>query len=210
MHKLERDPAPPTGLANYQHGQHTWGSHIPKLHEREQIWKKLDAMQGKRCAYCEAAIDKENRHIEHFRQRSRYPQGTFAWNNLFGSCNRKNTCGDHKDRCGDYDYRDLIKPDIEDPEHYLLFSSTGTVSARNNLDAAERHRADQTLRILNLNGPLRQIRHSELAGYVQTAEEFARMAQEFAPSEWLPLLLEELNTVEALPYATAIRHILTG
>ncbi|MDF5828215.1 TIGR02646 family protein [Pseudomonas aeruginosa] len=50
--------------------------------ERSGIWAKLDTMQGQRCAYCEALMSETNRHIEHFRQRGRYPQGTFDWSNL--------------------------------------------------------------------------------------------------------------------------------
>jgi uncharacterized protein (TIGR02646 family) len=57
------------------------------------------------------------RHIEHFRQRSRYHQGTFEWDNLFGSCNRPDNRGKHKDQCGNYDYQDLIKPDVEATKH---------------------------------------------------------------------------------------------
>ncbi|TXL03989.1 TIGR02646 family protein [Methylococcaceae bacterium CS1] len=60
--------------------------------DRTEIWVKLDVIQQNRCAYCEAAIKTEressNSHIEHFRQRRAhsYPQGTFLWSNMFGSC----------------------------------------------------------------------------------------------------------------------------
>ena len=120
MHKLHRDPQAPSGL-NYRHGVHTWGNGIPTRQEKAEIWVKLIAMQGERCAYCEGPMPESSRHIEHFQQRSRSPQNTFLWNNLFGSCNRRDTCGNHKDQCGNYPHADLIKPDEEDPEHFLVF-----------------------------------------------------------------------------------------
>lgn len=166
-------------------------------------------MQGGRCAYCECLIDELNRHIEHFRQRSRFPQGTFDWNNLFGSCSRQTTCGRHKDSCGVYDHQDVIKPDIEDPEHYLMFAAGGSVSPRLGLQPDELRRAAETIRIFNLNGALSQIRRSEVFGYVQTAEQFAEFAQHFPEHEWLPLLQQELKSIALLPFATAIRHVLT-
>lgn len=176
--------------------------------ERVEIWAKLDTMQGQRCAYCEAGMVEGARHVEHFRQRSRYPKGTFAWDNLFGSCNRAETCGKHKDQCGNYVHTDLIKPDIDDPEAFLVFSSDGSVAPRANLSPADNCRARETIRILNLNGALRQIRYRELCGYVQTAETFAEMAANFDESEWLPLLQDELDQTAHLPYATAIKHVL--
>lgn len=209
MHKLHRDPVPPAGLARCQRGREKWSMQSPTVPERVEIWVKLEAMQGQRCAYCEAAMVVGDREIEHFRQRSRFPRGTYAWDNLFGSCKRPGTCGDHKDKCGVYTHTDLIKPDIEDPEAFLVFSPDGSIHPRANLASADQHRAKETIRILNLNGALRQIRYRELCGYIQTAETFAEMAANFDESEWLPLLQDELNRTAHLPYATAIKQVLT-
>jgi len=209
MHKLDRDPGPPLGLNRYQHGRDIWGNGCPTPAEKQALWRKLDAMQGNRCAYCEAQLAEDNRHIEHFRQRSRYPQGTFDWNNLFGSCMRNESCGKHKDSCGVYDHQNLIKPDLEDPEHFLVFAADGSVSARKTLAPGEQQRALETIRIFNLNGVLAQIRRNEVIGYVQTAEQFAEFAQHLPEDEWLPLLQQELQNIALLPFATAIRHVLT-
>lgn len=209
MHQLVRDPIPPVGLSRYRHGQRTWTSTCPTQVERQAIWQKLDSMQGQRCAYCECRIDEHNRHIEHFRQRSRFVQGTFDWANLFGSCTRRASCGKHKDSCGTYNHQDLIKPDAEDPEHFLIFSPDGSVSPRQGLQPYETHRAAETIRIFNLDGTLSQIRRGEVLGYVQTAEQFAEFAQHFPEDEWMPMLQQELQNIEHLPFATAIRHVLT-
>lgn len=209
MHRLHRDPVPPTGLTKYQHGQDTWSNTCPTRAERAAIWEKLVAMQGNRCAYCEGPMRESQREIEHFRQRSRYPQGTFDWPNLFGSCKRAGTCGDHKDKCGDYPHQDLIKPDVEDPEAFLVFTPKGAIRPRANLQPYDQHRAKETIRILGLDGPLNQMRRSAVAGYIQTLEEFAEMAATFSENEWLPLLQEEIQNTAHLPFATAIRHVLT-
>ena len=110
MHKLYR-PIPPNCLSQYKHGRDNWGA-VTSDHKSE-IWLQLDVMQLHRCAYCESEIktDKENSnsHIEHLRQRGRYPQGTFVWSNIFGSCNRQDSCGKYKDDLSPYNHQDLIK-----------------------------------------------------------------------------------------------------
>jgi uncharacterized protein (TIGR02646 family) len=199
-------------LALYHHGQHQWTKTTPTDQERAEIRTELDAMQGRRCAYCECDLDQHGQHIEHFRQRSRYPQGTFAWDNLFLSCRRSDSCGNHKDTCGPYNHTDLIKPDIEDPEHFFLFGQNGTINLRQGLNSQEAHRAEETLRIFNLDaqwGPLRQMRKVACIGYVETAIAFQEMAQLYPQADWWPLLQDELAYIEHLPFRTAIKHTLT-
>jgi len=210
MHKLHRGDAPKC-LAKYRHGLNNWG-HL--THEdRTEIWQELDAMQGQRCAYCEDDISKGGKHIEHFRQKNRDPTKTFDWRNLFGSCTRENSCGKHKDRPSTYDPNDLIKPDEEDPEHYFLFVSDGTIAIRETLNSEERRRALATLRIFNLDsqhGPLRRMRQQAVQSYIQQAEEFQQMDTEYSKDEWMPLLQIELEAIRHLPFATAIKHALLG
>lgn len=209
MRKLNRDPSPPAGLSNYRHGCDHWSRDIPTSEHRDHIWMKLTAMQGERCAYCEAAITPSTRHIEHFRQRNRHPQGTYDWHNLFGSCKRFGTCGNQKDSCGHYPHEDLIKPDVEDPEAYLIFTPNGSVQPRANLSPRDRVRAEQTIRILGLEGALTQIRKAHTSGYLQTALDIAELARDLPEQEWLPFLQDELELVAHLPFATAIKHVLT-
>ncbi|MCV2350400.1 retron Ec78 anti-phage system effector HNH endonuclease PtuB [Paucibacter sp. Y2R2-4] len=216
MQKLNRPLEIPGGLDRYTPQMHTWCMASPTPDERQAIWEALNTMQGQRCAYCETALktDSSQRHIEHFRQRSRYRLGTFDWNNLFGSCNRIETCGDHKDKCGDYNHNDLIKPDIENPDTFLVFDAHGGVSPGARLDVEAQRRAKETIRILNLNGGgLRQIRETAAKGYLQTLESWEQISQSFPESEWRPLveaeLVNELAMTDQLPHATAIRHVLS-
>ncbi|MGH1430430.1 MAG: retron Ec78 anti-phage system effector HNH endonuclease PtuB [Neptuniibacter sp.] len=209
MHKLVR-PIPPLCLSQYQHGRDNWGNVTPD--HKSEIWLKLDEMQQHRCAYCEAAIKTDintsNSHIEHLRQRRSFPQGTFLWSNLFGSCNRVDSCGKHKDNLPAYNHQDLIKIDEEDPEQFLEFLSDGNAVPAKGLNPDEKHRAEETIRIFNLNGALRQIRETAVKGYLQTAEELATYAEEFDEADWLPLLQDELEKIKNLPFTTAIKHVL--
>lgn len=207
MHQLNRGAAP-SCLASYQHGRDNW-SHLRGT-DRTEIWRALEAMQGNRCAYCEADITKAPRHIEHFVQKGRQPHVTFLWDNLFGSCNREDTCGKHKDhKAGPYNDADLLKPDVDDPDEYLVFVHDGTIKPRQNLNNAQRQRAEETLRVFNLDadhGALRQMRRAATAGYLQIAEAIWSLVEECTDDEWQQLLDEELAAIADLPFATAIRH----
>ena len=209
MHKLIRLQAP-SCLKRYKHGRDRWS--LVTDSDKAEIWQQLHAMQQYRCAYCEAMIDSTpgqgNAHIEHFRQRDRYPQGTYDWSNIFGSCNRKDSCGKHKDDQR-YQPEHLLKMDQDDPEVFLRFIFDGTVHPREALSSHSRHRAEETIRVFNLNnGSLRQSRSSHLKGYRQTAEELAELALQLEPEDWFELLNDELEEVAGLPFETAIRHLL--
>lgn len=207
MHKLDRESEPPSGLQRLKQGVNSWSDVTPEL--RDSIWERLNAMQGHRCAYCEATLRTTKRHIDHFKQRRSYPQGTFEWGNLFGSCNRASSCGYGKDRSGAYLANDLIKPDEDNPEAYLLFLPSGVVHSRAGLNSRDSRRAEETIRILGLNGDLSEIRRRAVGPYLETAEAFMQMSEEYEVEKWLPLLKEELRAVVDLPFATAIRHVLT-
>lgn len=207
MHQLTRGPAP-TCLAGFRHGANNWADVTGA--QKQEIWQFLESMQGIRCAYCEADITAVDRHIEHFVQKGRDPTQTFVWVNLFGSCNRENSCGKHKDSKGrPYADQDLIKPDAEDPEHCLVFDAHGSVQPRKGLSASATQRAAETIRIFNLNGVLKAIRRSEVAGYVQTAETIAEFF-DVDPELGQQALTEELVATAQLPFATAIKHVLSN
>ena len=145
MHKLNRPAAAPACLANYHHGRHNWSAVSPA--DKDQIRGSLKTMQQNRCAYCEQALRDDACHIEHFRQRGRYPQGTFQWSNLYLSCNRESTCGKHKDK-QHYAPADLLDPCTDNPDDYLRFYSDGQIRPRADLAAPNQHRAAETIRVL--------------------------------------------------------------
>lgn len=209
MHLLTRGHAPDC-LKNYQHGRDNWRD--LNNNDRIELWQALETMQGNRCAYCEAELQQGRRHIEHFVQKGRDPRVTFQWDNLFGSCNRQDTCGKHKDHdAGHYHAADLLKPDIDDPDDFFVFVPDGTIYPRQWLNAEQQCRAEETLRVFNLDaehGALRRMRKAATAGYLQTAETLWSLVDEFSDEEWQSLLDEELAAIEHLPFVTAIRHTL--
>lgn len=210
MHKLARGNAPAC-LARYQHGRDTWADVVEA--DKDEIRKELKSMQGELCAYCECSLIAHGQHIEHFRQRSIYQQGTFDWWNLFGSCNRKNSCGKHKDSIPrTYDHRDLIKPDVEEPDHFFHFMVDGTISLRPGLSEAQQKRATETLRIFNLDqthGSLRAMRREAAVGYKETGLAVAELFEAgAAAADCLEFINEELSYTSGLPFRTVIRHTL--
>lgn len=212
MHQLNRSivPAPPC-LTDYYHGANNWG-HVKPEHKNE-LRNHLKRMQGVQCAYCEASLETQGCHIEHFRPKNRFPTLIFAWENLFLSCDSCDHCGHYKDnRAGMYDPKDLIDPTVDDPERFFRFYSDGSIRLRPCLSDTERHRANETIRVFNLDsehGPLRHMRRKDCNGYVHAGAEIAKLAQECPREEWLAFLHEEISNTSELPFATAIKHILS-
>lgn len=210
MRKLLRVTSP-ICLTRYRHGLHNWAevTHADK----EQIRQHLRTLQGMRCAYCEADISKPGHaHIEHFRQRDRYPQGTFEWANLFHSCCREEACGKFKDHCPPYDHHNLLKPDEDDPDDYLLFVSDGTISPLTHLDDRARTRAVETLRVFNLdaqNGALRAMRREAIRPFRETVEDLMAISKDLSPDDLQAFLQDEIQSTSDLPFSTAIRHALS-
>ncbi|WP_435988144.1 retron Ec78 anti-phage system effector HNH endonuclease PtuB [Sulfitobacter sp. SH22] len=209
MKKLTRGVAPAC-LSSFRHGRDNWNN--VSAEQKADIWESLLAMQGNRCAYCECNIENCDRHIEHFIQKGRFPSETFNWENLFGSCCISGTCGSLKDRVGAYVHAHVLKPDIDDPDAFLLFVLDGTIKPLEGLTAEQEVRAKTTLAVLGLhyqNGQLRNMRRQAVLGYIQTAEGIAAIADEDPENEyeWREELDKELSKVADLPFSTAIRHM---
>jgi uncharacterized protein (TIGR02646 family) len=168
-------------------------------------------MQGRRCAYCEGSLDALGCHIEHFRRKdgAHSPHLTFVWANLYWSCNQADSCGRYKDHgAGAYNPNDLVDPCLDDPDQFFRFRSDGTINVRHGLSVVEMRRAEETLRVFNLNpkwGRLRNMRKAAVSAYVT----FADGSVVFSLGELQEFFREELELAEALPFSTAIRHVLT-
>lgn len=130
-------------------------------------------MQGGRCAYCERRLDGHKKHIEHFRKRADHAAGVFDWHNLFGSCDDTGSCGKHKDeRAKNWRWNDLIKPDLDDPDEFLQFFSDGSIRQRQDLTPAQQQRAQETLRVFNLDqhSVLRDLRKDAVSGWLSSLD----------------------------------------
>jgi uncharacterized protein (TIGR02646 family) len=212
MRKLDRIAcAAPPCLGCYRHGAHSWNDVTPE--HKAEIRLRLEAMQGRRCAYCEGDIDSLGQHIEHFRRRGdpAYRHLTFDWSNLFWSCYQEDSCGRFKDnRAGAFNVSDLIDPCADDPDAFFIFQADGTISIRHGLSAADQNRAKETLRVFSLDaewGRLRAMRKIALSGYIDDAN--AAFNAGWSPDEIRDYFAAELEIARSLPFCTAIRHVLT-
>ena len=196
MRKLDRTkvPAPPC-LNEYDKGQN-WNQIKPE--HKQQIRDALTLMQGRHCAYCERL--RKDEEIEHFRPKNRFPQLTFEWSNLFLACKFEDSCGKHKDHAvRNYSPDDLIDPCIDDPDEFLKFYSDGHVQPVRGASPEKKHRAEETIRVFNLNSPsLVNARSNFLRPYVKCSKRLS--------SEALEALLSEVCPSE--PFPTALRHLL--
>ncbi len=209
MRKLDRIgvPAPPC-LARYQHGRDRWDDIGPA--DKEQIRAQLERMQGRRCAYCEGDLDALGRHIDHLRTRHAFPRLTFAWLNLFWSCDQSDSCGRHKDHdAGPYRPEDLLDPCEDDPDRFFRFRSDGTVQVRPGLSSADARRARETLRVLNLDpehGRLRAMRRRALDVYCALEPGILECLATSSEIERREYIAEELRRAAGQPFSAVVRH----
>lgn len=206
MRKLDRAPATvPACLALYVHGRDKWND-VTRPHKQE-IRASLEQMQGRRCAYCEGPLNSLGHHIEHFRRKKHHVQLTFAWANLYWSCDQNDSCGHFKDHgAGAYNPNDLIDPCADDPSNFLRFRSDGTVGVCPGLSTRDEFRARETLRVFNLHtefGRLRNMRKAAASRYLQFVSELAALdARE--RSEYAQM---EIQETAAEPFSTVVRHM---
>jgi uncharacterized protein (TIGR02646 family) len=215
MHKLNRDSVPvPACLTNPPEG---WTYTDLRGADKDQIRAALFAIQKQRCAYCERRTGDQSNdgHIEHFRDQANHQDDTLAWTNLFWSCNDENTCGKNKDKCRKeqglrrrFNVADLVDPAVDDPEMFLLFVSDGTVLPRGDLDDNARRRADETIRVFQLNESayLTRARQEAVRPYLSMLNELLG----FSPDLVIQFIAIEVQRAAEASFGTAIKHFLTS
>lgn len=184
--------------------------------EKGRIRDALLTVQQQRCAYCErrTGVALDDGHLEHFCNQAGHEHLETAWSNLFWSCNDEKTCGKHKDKCNrpapsprrSFVPADIIKPCTDDPEHFMMFVSDGTITARAGLNAHEQHRYNETLRVFQLaDAPfLRQSRQDAVKPFVDALDAL----RSAGPELFRNYIAAELARLDSTPFATAIRHFL--
>lgn len=209
MYKLDRTSASrPTCLDHYHYPENSWDELTDD--DKKQIRASLQQMQGNRCAYCEGRIY-HGGHIEHFRRKNpkHFPQKTFAWDNLFLSCDSLDHCGHYKDRrdAPPYNPDDLIKPDVNDPDTFLYFHSSGEVLPRTSPNATETHRAEKTICVFNLNcGRLTAERRRTIRAYIAGEPGILDELMQWDQQLRQDYINQEIAANRNKPYATVIRH----
>lgn len=206
MHQLRRGKSP-SCLSRYRHGRDNWDT--PSIADKHEIRDCLSAMQGAWCAYCESFMGSDW-HIEHLWPRDHHSQRTFDWDNLFASCNRRETYGKYKDTRGrPYSPEDLIDPCREDPDNFLIFAADGTVQPRADLKDAGLRRATTTIRVFNLNYPVLKLERSLVINTLMSSEPdiesfLAELTAE-ERSQWIADLIQDYCKSG---FETPVRHLL--
>lgn len=210
MHKLERGQvSTPSCLAHYAPGTQNWNAVTPA--DKLQIRTSLSAIQGNRCAYCESEIKSPTGHIEHFFPRSKFPKKIFDWDNLLFSCDAKDTCGKRKDSTatGNYNPAVLIKPDVDEPDDYLRFLSNGKVVARKELAGAQLDRAEETIRVFNLNAAkLEGKRRRALKMFTDAKPDIYDALEVLSTGEYQQYVAGVIQATASDPHCSVIRHFL--
>lgn len=166
VRKLDRPNISPSCLNRFQRTPNAVWNDL-RRHDRAEIWLSIIEMQENFCAYCQCKINphSKNSFIEHFFRRDDFPKKTFDWNNLFGSCNNKETCGNYKDHQAKKISPDHIcKPDIHDPKKYLQFLANGKVQPKPDIAQQHQTKAENTIEAFNL-------KHSSLVNRRRTIAE---------------------------------------
>jgi uncharacterized protein (TIGR02646 family) len=215
MHALNRDMVPiPPCLAVPPAGRSYADLHG---HEKEEIRSRLLDLQKHRCAYCERRTgeERDDGHIEHFRNQGGHLHLSLAWTNMFWSCNDEKTCGKHKDKCNRqsgpravFDPNDLIDPCQDDPNNFLLFVVDGTVRPRDGLEEVNERRAKETLRVFQLadSAYLRKSREDAVKPYVGAIDSLLSAGADLV----VRYVKSEVAKIDSAPFATTIRHYLEG
>lgn len=152
---LDRPPEPPALIRNkkawtrrFQTRPHAAKSGWATKQAREVIGEALDRMAHGKCAFCEIRLGTGSyAAIEHYQPKSHFPELSFEWSNLFPVCQVCNTTKGSQLHGGA-----LLKPDQDDAE--LFFSldiDSGKLMPHPSLDPHQRRRAEETIRICNLN-----------------------------------------------------------
>jgi len=201
-----RTAAPPAELA--KHGKR-WAARFQA--NREGEWATLKAKKvlsaalrslahGK-CVYCESALEvTAYLAIEHYVAKTIAPELAFEWINLLPACQMCNTAK------GEQDHKNaLLKADAEDPEPYFwIHPDTGKLEPHPKLDNKRAHRANETIRLCNLQRAALCSKRVEMLERVGRWLELASGGKHLATlrAEW------ESLTNPGAEYKFVLRHML--
>jgi uncharacterized protein (TIGR02646 family) len=154
-----------------------------------------------KCIYCESALEVTvDLEIDHYVAKTLDPGLAFEWTNLLPSCrlcNRPKLNHDHANA--------LLKPDIEDPEPFFwIHPDTGKLEPHPTLSTADKYRAEETIRLCNLERAALCTRRIEMLGRVN------RWLQQIAAHGLSPALREDWESMSnpGGEYKFVLRHAL--
>lgn len=108
----------------------------------------LREISDNHCAFCDGyPMQQMVEHIEHFKPKSKYPELSHQWENLFIICEKCNIT-----KSDDFDEL-LLKPDENDYSfsRYFTMNPDGILEADITLNLFEKSRVDKTIELYGLN-----------------------------------------------------------
>jgi uncharacterized protein (TIGR02646 family) len=128
--------------------------------EKPILHQALLEEQGHVCCYCEARIDIDNSHIEHFRPQSHRNDLALEYSNLFASCGRPKHAESLPQQCGNKKadwYEEVVEDVIASPlsrECEWMFTYTRLGEIGTTHDSAYADKALRTIALLGLDNEL--------------------------------------------------------
>lgn len=158
--ELRPDPECVTMLKKAQRKREEWKDLSTDPNRGPLLRQRKADEQGGLCGYCECRLTETDgtlrrgcSRLDHVLPQSRYGKLTFEWGNLILSC----PCKDHCD-CYKGNEIGIIDPHKENPRDFITFAFDAlrephkvSAVASPRLDEQEEKRANDTIRILNLN-----------------------------------------------------------
>ena len=170
---------------------------------KRSLIAELRKLTHGKCVYCEHMLEVGTYiEVEHYIAKTIDESLVFEWTNLLPVCrlcNGSKAYDDHR--------RALLKPDDEDPEPYFwLHAGTGELRPHPNLTAAETIRAEETIRLCDLQ------RGALCAKRSETIELTDLLLKVLADENILPQTRQRAWKALSDPkreYKFVVRHVLT-
>jgi uncharacterized protein (TIGR02646 family) len=153
---------------------------IQNRYRRSDIKKKLMEMFNNKCAYCESKITHvDYGHIEHYRPKSRWPEFTFSWDNLFLACGICNGPEHKGDRFPEASAGGpIVNPCEDEPSDHLEFRFDPVTTIASVYGKTSR--GEVTEKLLGLNRPDLRIHRSKFLKKLSVLALFAPQSNEAA------------------------------
>lgn len=172
------------------------------ISNKEPIRGSLLDEQNNLCAYCMAAISKDNMKIEHFKSQDAYPQYQLDYSNMLGCCkgnegkpNKLQTCDTHKGNM-ELSLNPSIKADFEKMK--LIYFDDGTISS---LDDSFRKELDT---VLNLNAAFLKAKRKEM---IDSAKQQLNYKNNSRSKAFIEKLIQKYKTQNKPYYGAAVYYL---
>ncbi|MCT4614575.1 MAG: TIGR02646 family protein [Marinifilaceae bacterium] len=111
---------------------------------KREVKEKLLSQQNNLCGYCEVAVQLDDSHIEHLKDRNNYPREMFDYDNFIASCQYTDSCGHYK---GTGYFSGIVSPFDNNCEQRFTYTGNGKIIPVDENDSD----ALNTIEVLGLN-----------------------------------------------------------